>query len=198
MAHIRVAGLATAWTAVVLAGFTLLARYKETPGSPAEPPAHWPEESAIARATERGTLLMLAHPMCPCTRASLDELAVVVRETSGLAAVHVLFMKPPAGGASWENTELWQKARAIPGVRVELDRDGGEAARFGAKVSGHALLYDRDGALVFSGGITAARGHVGNSLGRERLLALLGGHSVDRPDAPTFGCSLVDPNQKGR
>ena len=50
-------------------------------------------------------------------------------------------------------------ASAIPGVIVTPDVGGRIAARLGAKTSGHVLVYDENGVLKFSGGITAARGH---------------------------------------
>ena len=53
------------------------------------------------------------------------------------------------------------------------DDDGAEARRFGAETSGQTLLYDEHGALLFSGGITGARGHAGDNAGRASLVALL-------------------------
>jgi hypothetical protein len=178
------------WAAAVLAGFAALTRYKQTPGAAQAGAPSWPEASDIELERGRATVIMFAHPKCPCTRASLDELANVVRAAPDAATVYVAFMKPPSG-EGWENSDLWQKASAIPGVRVRVDADGREAARFGASVSGEALLYGADGALAFQGGITAARGHAGDSLGRQRLIALLTGGSADRHDAPTFGCGLA-------
>ena len=45
--------------------------------------------------------------------------------------------------------------------------------RFGLVSSGHALLYDENGRLLFSGGLTNARGHAGNSVGRNAIVAIL-------------------------
>ena len=74
------------------------------------------------------------------------------------------------------------------------DASGVEAARFGAGTSGAVLLYSSDGTLLFAGGITPARGHQGDSFGRQRLLALLDGAAADRRDAPVFGCALQNQN----
>jgi hypothetical protein len=57
--------------------------------------------------------------------------------------------------------------------------------------SGAVLLYSSDGKLLFQGGITPARGHQGDSFGRQRILALLDGDAPDRRDAPVFGCALA-------
>jgi hypothetical protein len=52
------------------------------------------------------------------------------------------------------------------------------------------LLYDTAGRLLFSGGITAARGHSGDNAGREAIVALLAGAPTDRTQTPVFGCKL--------
>jgi hypothetical protein len=51
------------------------------------------------------------------------------------------------------------------------------------------VLYNAAGALLFSGGITAARGHEGDNAGREMVLAHLAANDAGRR-APVFGCPL--------
>jgi hypothetical protein len=53
-----------------------------------------------------------------------------------------------------------------------------------------AVLYDARGRLLFSGGLTSARGHEGDSFGLRRIRSLLLTGEADRRDAPVFGCSL--------
>lgn len=178
------------WIAVVVAGMGFLYRYKNTPGAAATPPAGWPEGSTISRAARRPTLVMLAHPRCPCTRASLAELARLMTDAGPLDA-HVLFLKPAEMADGWERTDLWQRAREIPGVEVASDIDGREAARFGATVSGQVVLYDATGRLLFRGGITGARGHEGDNLGRSRIVSLLRTGTADARQSRVFGCSLT-------
>jgi len=78
------------------------------------------------------------------------------------------------------------------------DDDGVEAARFGAATSGQVILYDRDGRLLFSGGITASRGHAGDNDGRDAIVSLLGGGRGTRHSSPVFGCSLLEPSSVKR
>lgn len=85
----------------------------------------------------------------------------------------MLFLKPEGVSSGWEQTDSWRMAAALPGVTVVRDDSGREALRFGAATSGQTLLYDADGALLFSGGITAARGHAGDNAGRSELVSLL-------------------------
>jgi hypothetical protein len=78
-------------------------------------------------------------------------------------------------------------------VRVAPDRNGVEARRFGAGTSGHVVIYGGDGRLLFSGGITGARGHVGDNVGLERAIASLRADSPTCARSPVFGCLLGEP-----
>ena len=181
---------AIVWGVVVGGGFVAMARYKATPGVMAEAPARWPEGTRLARAEGRPTLVMFAHPRCTCTRASLAELRKLAAERS--FDIVIAFLSPKGAPADFVQSDLWTSANAIPGARVVRDEGGALAARFGAGTSGATLLYARDGALLFRGGITPSRGHEGDSFGKERVLALLDGRPADRSDAPVFGCQLAD------
>jgi hypothetical protein len=181
---------AIGWGILVAAGFVGLARYKTTAGSMAETPARWPEGTRLVRDAGRPTLVMFAHPRCACTRASLAELNRLAAERSFDSLV--VFLSPAGVPADFVQSDLWRSAVAIPRARVMRDEGGAEAARFGAGTSGATLLYASDGSLLFRGGITPARGHEGNSFGRERILALLDGRPADRRDAPVFGCQLAE------
>jgi hypothetical protein len=73
-----------------------------------------------------------------------------------------------------------------------LDRDAAESRRFRAETSGDALLYDEHGRLLFSGGITVARGHAGDNAGLGAIEALVRGDTNVRRQTPVFGCALND------
>src|SRR5688572_11148571 len=76
--RVRWLALAVLWVACVSSGGALLWKYAATPGIAATPPEKWPTNSAIARNPDTSTIIMLAHPRCPCTRASIAELAVLM------------------------------------------------------------------------------------------------------------------------
>jgi hypothetical protein len=181
-------GILVLWCAGLAAGTIALWRYSATPGSTGAVPERWPANSLVQPRDGRATLVMLAHPRCPCTRASLAELAQL--RAQGDVDAWVLFLRPEGGQSGWENTDLWRTAASIPGVRVVADADGVAARMFGAETSGHVLFYDAAGALRFSGGITAARGHVGPSAGGDAISAMLHGSEPPRDRALTFGCLL--------
>ena len=179
------------WVLALALGFTLLWKYKMRPGDADGTPATWPRESRIARRPDRATLVLFAHPECPCTRASLAELARLLSRFDDRLTAVVVFLRPSDVGADWDGTDLWRAASAIPGVTAVRDDDGVEAARFHASTSGAAALYDARGRLLFSGGLTSARGHEGDSAGIQRISSLLRTGKADRSDAPVYGCSLA-------
>ena len=182
---------AAAWLVAVSAGFALLWQYKTAPGQRiGAAPTRWPAGTAMARSSERATLLLFAHPRCACTRASLAELARIMARFHDRLEARVVFWLPRGAPEGWDSGDLWTSAARIPGVLVVRDIEGREASRFAAGTSGEAILYDREGRLLFAGGITPARAHEGNSFGQERIASLLTTGAADRADAPVFGCAL--------
>jgi hypothetical protein len=181
---------ATLWLGCAGVGLYLVWVYDNAPGVAAHAPQVWPLRTSLVRAADRPTLVLLAHPQCDCTRATLGELAEVLARTPEPPKTYVLFLRPTLFNAGWEQTSLWRTARSLPNVTVLRDDDGAEAQRFGAETSGQTLLYDERGTLAFSGGITGARGHAGDNAGRASLLALLSRTTTDRRGSNVFGCPL--------
>jgi hypothetical protein len=167
-------------------------KYENSPAVGGTPPTRWPAESQIERESNRSTLLMLAHPHCPCTRASIGELALLMARSQGLVSAQVLFFKPAGFPDGWEKTDLWYSAARIPGVTVVCDGGGIKARCFNQESSGAVVLYDAEGSLLFSGGITGSRGHSGDNDGRAAIISLLVGEAAKCARTPVFGCSLVD------
>jgi hypothetical protein len=120
------------------------------------------------------------------------ELAALMKPLRGRLSAHVLFLQPPGLADDWTRTDLWESAAAIPGVEIVRDRDGVEARRFDAATSGQVVLYGADGALLFNGGITLARGHSGDNVGRDAIIALVRGSAGSSSETPVFGCALHD------
>ena len=44
---------------------------------------------------------MAIHPMCPCTRATVSELALVLTRCEGQVEVYVLIFLPERAGHGW-------------------------------------------------------------------------------------------------
>jgi hypothetical protein len=135
-------------------------------------------------------LVMAIHPHCPCSRASIGELAILMAQSHRRLAAFVIFVAPPGLGESWTKSDLWSSAGLIPGVSRIIDR-GGEASLFGAATSGQTMVYDRRGRLLFSGGITAARGHFGDNAGVSAIVALIETPASARlAETAVYGCPL--------
>ncbi|QDS93935.1 hypothetical protein FF011L_27120 [Roseimaritima multifibrata] len=181
------------WGAVVGAGIGVLWSYEHKPGTVHPTLAVWPAESEIPASQSRPTLVLFAHPKCPCTRASIGELARIMAARTGNVRAYAVFVKPLGASheAAWEKTDLWNSAQQIPGVTAIVDIDGVEAKRFRAETSGFVVLYDHTGKLQFSGGITASRGHSGDNLGRSTIVALLTGGAAQTNNTKAFGCGLA-------
>ena len=179
------------WGLGIAAGCLVLWNHAGTPGSQQLGAPVWPEETSLHRDVHRHTLVIFAHPHCPCTRASLRELERLVSHAEGLLDVQLAFLQPTGMSADWVFTDLWQSAKAIPGTAITVDPSGIEARRFGARTSGEALLYDTRGRLIFQGGITPARGHEGDSAGRTAISRWVANQPAESR-APVFGCPLFD------
>jgi hypothetical protein len=186
------------WLMLVCAGMSVLLEFAGTPGDAGDPPPHWPSASRLPPPIALPALVMLAHPRCPCTRASIGELALLMARVHEKVAGYVLFIEPPGVGDDWAQTDLWRSASAIPGVSVLIDRGGAEARLFHAETSGQTLLYGAGGDLLFSGGITEARSHSGDNEGRSAIVEFIDkGHSELKRHS-VFGCALFSAGGAGR
>lgn len=148
--------------------------YECSPGRAALPPARYPGQGSLPR------LLLFLHPRCPCSQATLEELAqvgplphleIVLSQTASVAAVRAKF----------------------PQAELVFDPEGKQRELYQAWTSGQLVGYDAQGGLGFCGGITASRGQRGASLGRANLIAWL--HGQPQQQASVFGCPLVNPDE---
>jgi len=109
---------------------------------------------------------------------------------------YVLFVKPAGSSSNWEKTDLWQSAAKIPDVNVLVDDNGAESHRFNSLTSGQTALYDVTGSLLFSGGITASRGHSGDNVGQSTIVSLLNDGEAERTVTSVFGCPLYGDHSR--
>ena len=181
---------AGAWLALAALGQRALLNYDNAAVIPGAPPAKWPTASKIPHSPGLPAIVVVAHPRCPCTRATIEELAKLMTRVHDRATATVIFVRPHGFAPDWEKTDLWTSAARIPGVTALSDPDGVEASLFGGQASGQTMLYSVTGDLQFSGGITVSRGHAGDNLGRSAIVSLIINGISATNHTSVFGCSL--------
>lgn len=179
------------WALVTAAGFTAIWAYGHTPGAAGRDTEDWPAASAVAPASDRPTLVMFLHPKCPCSRASLEELSRVLALYPDAFALRFVFFQPDRAEESWTQTDLWKKARSLPHAEVVTDKSAAEAKLFGALTSGDTYIYDPSGTLKFHGGLTASRGHAGDSPGQDAIRQIAQSQVPSLTRFAVFGCPII-------
>ena len=187
-----IVSLVIAWCGLVALGLCAMSAYELTPGAGAAAHDCWPTGTSLTRDCDHPTLVMFVHPRCPCSFASLSELTSLAERCRDRLSVRIIFVRPVGLNRVDKNSPLWKSAEEVPGAMIVTDPDGVEAARFGARTSGEALLYARDGRLIFQGGLTWARGHSGGSVGQEAVLSLIETGRAAKTRTAVFGCPLFD------
>jgi len=178
------------WAVTVGAMYQAVRRFETTPGRGAAARTMWPARSRIVPGRDRWTLVMLVHPHCSCTPASLQELERIIEMSGTSLQTYVLVYRPADFPAGWEKTETFEAAKRLQRTHVIVDADGAEARLFGGFTSGQTFLYDREGALRFSGGITSLRGHAGVNRGSKDVVDIV--HAkAQQGTHPVFGCAIV-------
>lgn len=180
---------AALWLASLIAGSFVLTRYETTPGADTPAPAQWPSGVSIRRDLNLPTLVMFLHPYCPCSSASVGELALIMARCQGRVE-SVVVIAVAEGLNNPKKGDLERAAELIPGVTVLRDQGGVAARRFHAATSGRTVLYDKNGSLMFAGGITSARAHSGDNVGRDAIVALIAGKESLVRTTPAFGCPI--------
>lgn len=188
--------VSAAWLFGIVLCFALVEKFENTSGRAlakhtSGPPEQWPVGSAIP--FKGPTLLMFVHPKCPCTRASLAELSSIAPKLKGINT-YLVELSPEAtsvGEKSRKDAAPAQSAGNGSNILSYIDEAGWEAATFGATTSGETLFYRADGKLLFSGGITRARGLEGDNPYLEKLSAAIRGDKTSC-STPVYGCALAD------
>jgi hypothetical protein len=186
---LRCAILTAVWLACVATLVGKLQVYANAPGQSL--PA--PEVLTLELITEENgprripRVYLFLHEHCPCSRASVLELArqTELRED----ALITLVLSGPGLNIPGERSIRDLARQQLPDAVIHEDPTGEFARSLGALTSGHAVLYRHDGTLHFSGGLTPSRAHAGPCPGRDALETLT--NSRGNPTtAPVFGCPL--------
>jgi hypothetical protein len=183
--------IALVWSLSVVGGFFWLVNRSFKAGESGTTPVVWPTHDAPLRLSPSSkTLVMFVHPKCPCSVASLTELENTLATQRERPSVSIVFYEPAKSDSSWRNTAIMRQAAKIPGAELVWDLEGRIADFFGAKTSGHVVLYDSSGKLKFSGGVTVMRGHVGPCQGQRNLVAAQEGQAAASLSSEVYGCAI--------
>ena len=171
--------------------------YENQPGPSAVAAEKWPDAASLELDSARWNLVVFLHPQCPCSQATLTELAVLQSRVTQRLRTSLVFYKPAGMAAGWEKSRILDQAAAMPDVSIVWDEGDRERQKFGAATSGQVLLFEGSGRLCYQGGITRARGQTGDNSGRATIERLVRGEAVSvtqQPvsQQPVFGCPLVD------
>jgi len=186
------------WLSAAIYGATLLWGFSLEPGETPATAPQWPASSGLIAPSGRPMLVLFLHPLCPCSRATVEELSVLLAKAARPLQVQAVFVGAGQNGAVEKGT-LWKQVQALPGVTLVSDPDGLEAERFRSVTSGDAFLYDSSGSLQYRGGLTGARGHAGDNFGVDSVVRIVqDGKPVSPVGGPVFGCLLTNSERPPR
>lgn len=171
------------WAVALSVGFHNAMRWDFTPGQTAAAPA-----SLNAKA-HKPCLIVALHSQCPCSLATVENLTSLSPQERAQMQITLAFTGPDV-----KDSAIVKKAAALPEAREEFLSETEILRKYGAKTSGQALFYDATGRLVFSGGLTDARGVPGDSAGMKALEAALRGKACVAT-TPVYGCALQTPTE---
>jgi hypothetical protein len=153
----------------------------------------WPADTPLPRAQADFQVVLFAHPLCPCTRATLAELHQSLARTKPRSALTFVFVTAGLRDSAVAKSDTLARARSMPEGQVLLDEDGSVARQFGATISGEVMVFNREGQRVYRGGLTAGRGHQGDSAAQTLFEQIIAGGDFSSVEAPVFGCRLAVP-----
>jgi hypothetical protein len=180
------------WLGLIAVGYAWLLRYGFAPGKIASAPEIIPPSLAPSNSAGHAQIFLALHPRCPCSGATVKELAKILSRIPGTINTTVLVYQPASEGESWLQSSLLDEC---VNWRVLSDPDGKLAASLGSLTSGDVVLYDANGKLRYHGGITASRGHEGDNAGERAVLRILSGSCGSYQSMPVFGCPIQQSRQ---
>lgn len=178
------------WFSLVTAIAYGLTVYASWGGNIIKPPLVFPHNQII-NLKDKPTMIIFFHPQCSCSDATLGELERLMPNLQNKVDVHLVFYQPEDKRGDWLKSSLWNSANELKKASIHIDVAGVLAKTFNVENSGQTFIYDKDQSLKFSGGITPARGHRGDSRGRDWILSWISNSSArDVYFGRPFGCKL--------
>ena len=190
----RMLWMMSVWLLCCGVGLSVLWAYSNKPSELGAAAMHWPANEQVPLDADRPTLVVYAHPRCPCTRATFSQLERLQAKRAGAFATRIIFYEPSDADDDWRQTYLWRQTQRMVDTKVYADPGGRLIHQVGSRTSGMVALYNPDRTLKFAGGITPSRGHEGPNLGMDAVIQHLDGEAslnITR----VFGCPLLSPEE---
>ncbi len=137
-------------------------------------------------------LIFVAHTYCPCTSVALRNLMSLSGEALAKLRPEIVLTGPDATPESTAPNVIL--ASKIAHVTIRYGHEAQALSDYGARTSGQCFLFDKQGKLVFSGGLTSGRGVEGECAGMEAISHVLADKACQL-QAPVFGCPLTTPGE---
>jgi len=193
--HRRIAlAVLAAWAIALGISFYVLMAYTQTTGPISDSPIRL-AGFETKELPGQWSLVMAVHPQCPCTQSSVSELERLLARADQTPHCQFLIFVPREADPRWMQSPLVNRLNRIRGASIEADVMGKRAEALGMHTSGSVILADPNGIIRFSGGITAARNHEGDSAGKKAALMLLSGKQPPIDRAHVYGCRLDNEQQ---
>jgi hypothetical protein len=148
--NVRCALVGSLWLASVIIALALVTNHDFAAGAAGPSLTQWPTQSHVPFSDHNYSLVMFAHPRCPCTHTRLEELARLATRHPNIVTPRVVFIKPAGADTSWEQTDQWSTASTFPSMRVLRHLDGTGTRLFHAQTSHHTLLFGSSGELLLA------------------------------------------------
>ncbi len=177
------------WGVLLIGSLLALAVYSQNPGEIGTPERE--QVLAIPYSFDRETLIMAIHPQCPCSSASVYELQRLVTRSGSSFDILVLAYEPSTDKDDWSHALMHRIESKLPDSTILVDPDAEMARSLGMRTSGSVVLVSKAGIPLFWGGITASRGHAGDNIGSDAILAILDGGLTNASPTNVYGCSLT-------
>lgn len=133
----------------------------------------------------------LSAPGLPVFSGERHRVGVILSQSLRRVTCHAVLLSSKHSHQAWKRSPLKNALALLSEVRQWEDPGGALAHRFRVATSGHVVLYDQNGRLMYSGGITDARGHRGDNPGRAAVIGLVLGTERRPSSHGVFGCPLM-------
>jgi len=151
----------------------------------------WILQDKLPLKHQLASLVVLIHPKCSCSTATLKEVERLKIGLKDKLDVKLVFISYGDKSKNWYQGPVWDLAVSMKkNVSIVLDNDGQILKTLGTKTSGTAYLVGPDLKVVFQGGLTPIRGHEGATSGQAFIASWVKGNTKSSLIQKIFGCGV--------